>query len=156
MGTHRRTQQAGEAVTYTVGFDRAIEEIREPGKAYLSGVFVRPPEPTGFEYEATSAGQTSADDEIEWPIVLGGTVQDGSVVWTARVGPPTGQEAVDTISTHSVSSPAGITDDGGTLDGTNVDVALSGGTPGETYLIDIEIITSAGDEYIETIELVVT
>jgi hypothetical protein len=36
---------------------------------------------SGFEYEATAGGQTSAREPI-WPKVIGGTVVDGSVTWT--------------------------------------------------------------------------
>lgn len=38
---------------------------------------------SGYEYEATTAGQTG-NSEPMWPLTLDATVNDGSVVWTAR------------------------------------------------------------------------
>lgn len=42
-----------------------------------------PAKRTGYEYEATTPGQVGVE-EPAWPVVVGETVLDGSVVWTCR------------------------------------------------------------------------
>lgn len=46
---------------------------------------VRPTEPnrTGYEYKATQAGQVGVV-EPDWPIVIGESVTDGSVIWECQ------------------------------------------------------------------------
>lgn len=52
--------------------------------AYAAGAFVRASSGTAVpRFEATTAG-TSGGSEPTWPVAAGGTVTDGSVVWTAR------------------------------------------------------------------------
>lgn len=55
----------------------------QPSNYYPTASFVEPPAVTGFGYEATTAG-TSGVSEPAWPQTAGGTVSDGTVVWTAR------------------------------------------------------------------------
>jgi hypothetical protein len=47
------------------------------------GAFVRPSRPSLLRFECTTAGTTSTP-EPAWPAIIGGTVTDGGVVWTAR------------------------------------------------------------------------
>ena len=152
MGVHNRSKPAGDAVSYIVGFARALEVKWRPGRQYLINVFVRPTTANGFEYEATQAGQT-AQDEPEWPDV-DETVDDGSVIWTGRAF---GLNASDTISTRTVTpDDAAITVDAESTVGTDVLVTLSGGLVGVLYDIAVEIVTTAGDTYTEIIRLTIT
>ncbi len=47
------------------------------------GEFLEPASVADFGYEATTAG-TAGVTEPAWPLVAGGTVADGTIVWTAR------------------------------------------------------------------------
>ena len=40
----------------------------------------------GFRYECTTAGTSHATTEPTWPLTEGGTVSDGTAVWTCRFG----------------------------------------------------------------------
>lgn len=51
--------------------------------AYGLGVYRRPTTPNGFRYEVTTSGTTAAG-EPSWPLTVGTTVADGTVVWTCR------------------------------------------------------------------------
>lgn len=152
MGVHNRSKPAGDAVTYIVGFARALEVTWRPGRQYLANVFVRPTTANGFEAEATTAGQ-SAQDEPEWPAV-GETVNDGSIVWTGRAF---GLVASDTISSRTITpDDVAINVDADSTVGTDVLVTLSGGVIGVLYDIAVEIVTTAGDTYTEIIRLTIT
>ena len=61
----------------------------------------------------------------------------------------------DSITAKNVSSPAGITDDGGTINGAGVDVVLSGGADGNSYDVTVEITTAAGLKDHRTVTFVV-
>lgn len=52
--------------------------------AYSLNAAVRPTARNGFVYQCTTAG-TSSGTEPTWPTTAGGSVTDGTVVWTCRV-----------------------------------------------------------------------
>ena len=148
---HRRVKAAAEIITYQIDFSRALEEIRAPGRAYSLLDYVRPPTPTGFEYECTAAGQTG-QSQPAWPDTIGETVEDGSVVWTARAF---GENASNTITTITVTPETGIIVDASSFNGPIVDVTLSGGTAGEVYDVAVKVDTASGDEYEDTLRITV-
>jgi hypothetical protein len=49
--------------------------------AYAVGDRVTPASPNGFAYECTTAGTSHATTEPTWPLIVGKTVTDGTVVW---------------------------------------------------------------------------
>jgi len=61
---------------------------RRTGVAVVLDFRMRPlrDDATGLQYRATTGGVTSRKPwfEIAWPRVVGGTVSDGSVIWTAE------------------------------------------------------------------------
>lgn len=63
---------------------------RKVSSAYDVGAVVQPTTENGFTYLCTTAGTTSATSnatfEASWPVVIGNTVADGSVVWTCIEG----------------------------------------------------------------------
>ena len=74
---------------------------------YSLGTIVRPTTPNDHVYECTTAG-TSGTTEPVWPTTEGATVQDGSVVWTCRIGrldirPPEGEEWIIHNIVHGAS-----------------------------------------------------
>lgn len=147
---HRRTKKPSERITYDVDFVRSIEAVWKGGRDYSSGEFVRPPEANGHEYQCTTGGQSGSAEPV-WP-TDGGTVTDGTVVWTDEGA---GQQAVDDIATTDVTADAGITLDSETVVGTRALIPVSGGTAGQSYDINVKVTTSAGDEYVETLRITV-
>lgn len=53
-------------------------------QAYALAAFVEPVTPNGYRYECTTAGTSGATEPTWGTPVVGGTVSDGSVVWTCR------------------------------------------------------------------------
>ena len=150
--TARRSKRAGEAITYRFKFARALETLWEPGTEYQTGEYVRPLRPNGYEYECTTAGQ-SAQDEPDWSESVSGTTSDGSVTWTTRAMAGNARDAINAVN---VTPDAGITYVGFTIDGDDILVKLSGGTVGQCYDIECEVVTVAGEEYSELLVLTVT
>lgn len=52
--------------------------------ALTLGLFRRPTVANGLRYEVTTAGTTHGSVQPTWPLVVGDTVSDGTVTWTAR------------------------------------------------------------------------
>ncbi len=66
-----------------------LANTREPGQLYQQGerIRFRRSRSTGYEYEATIGGVTSGvptEELQQFPAVVGQTVIDGAVTWTAR------------------------------------------------------------------------
>ena len=151
---NKRTKAAGEVITYRVDFARALEDVWQPGREYANGDYARPSMPNGFEYQASGgAAVQSAQDEPAWPITIGETIDDGSVTWTATAF---GFNASDTVASRIVTVDPGLTIDASGIDGTRVNVTVSGGSANKVYDLQVEIQTTAGDEYAETIRITVT
>ena len=144
-----------EAETKPWGFDYAgfdaeagtwgfLARVWAPGAAYDSGVCVRPSSPTGFQYSAS--GGHSGANEPRWPKVVGGTVTDGSITWTAEaIG---NDSLLATIASSAWSADAGVTADDDALVNTNglqvVSIQVSGGTSGQVYEVSNVVTLSDG------------
>ena len=63
--------------------------------------------------------------------------------------------AGDSISSHTATPAVGITVDSSTINGTGIDVVLSGGTAGTSYDVTVQITTAAGlvDDRTVTLEV---
>jgi hypothetical protein len=93
--------------TYSIDFhDEVVREAKRDCD-FISAQFVRPQRGTGFYYECTTAGRTSAHYPT-WPRAAAETVNDGSAVWTARH--PTGS-SIPTIASVTWTVPTGIVKD---------------------------------------------
>jgi hypothetical protein len=122
-----------------------LANLPERGNAYALNARVRPrrANATGLEYQATTAG-TTGRREPRWPTALGGTVPDGSVVWTA-VALSTASLRT-TISSQSAPAVTGVTVGAPTLDDLAYTVLVSGGTSGQTYEIKHQVTLANGEE----------
>jgi len=66
---------------------QVIRDIWVANKAYSLDAYVRPTtlaKFTGYDYKCTTAGTSHATTEPTWPTTPGGTVTDGTVVWTRQ------------------------------------------------------------------------
>jgi len=144
-------QRTGEK--RTLGFNWTLRLSRRwtGNTPYAAGTRIRPSEEsrhTGFEYQS-SGGQTNGQAEPRWPTRLGGTVRDGSIVWTAVA--LSVDSLLETISTSDWDVPTGLTGSSeDTVDSAGLqstEIMLTGGADGETYEVVNEIRTSAGNEY---------
>ena len=133
--------------TYSIDFHDSV--VREAKRDYdfSSGQYVRPQRGTGFYYECTTAGRTSAHYPT-WPRAATETVNDGSVVWTARH--PTGS-SIPTITSAVWTPPIGLTVDSQSEVGLVAFVTLSGGTDGVDYEVLCRMTPSTGDIIEQTI-----
>jgi hypothetical protein len=131
------------------GFDWSGETFRfwRFGTAYDAAARVRPTVATGFEYEASGAGQSSGKKEPRWPITLGGTVVDGSITWTAVALSVAGLVRSISSSTWAaedaditLSDPASINAAGTQF----ASVKVNGGTDGNTRDATNEVTFSDG------------
>jgi len=90
-GTFRdlMTLHAFRRVVKAAGTAQALIEARVKNSAYVIGEMVYSAQSPNFVYECTTDGTTeNADDDgthPTWPVAIGGTVTDGTAVWTCRV-----------------------------------------------------------------------
>src|SRR5688572_21302587 len=119
-----------EPGTYTIDWhdELVIEAFRE--HAFAQGVFVQAQRDTGFYYECTTAGRTGRNYPHAWPRAAGETVNDGSVVWTAR---HPSSSNVPQVASAVWTVPSGLTQDSQSESGTLTNIVLSGGTDGVDY-----------------------
>lgn len=127
------------AATYSIDLHAVIVTDAARAQDFVVNSFVRPPFETGFYYEATTAGRTSAHFPIRWPRTAGETVQDGSVVWTAR---HPSSSTLPSISAVSWTVPAGLTLDTQSEGAFLANVTLSGGVDGEDYEVTARVTMS--------------
>jgi hypothetical protein len=105
----------------------------DSGTIYAATQRVRPKKANGYEYECTTAGQSDAT-QPEWPTTIGGTVIDGSAVWTCRA--ITSASLTRAITT-CVWTGTGLTIDGEMIANTGgeskVSAYIAGGIAGTIY-----------------------
>jgi hypothetical protein len=143
----KRFKRAGSVKAFTVDLSSRLRVFWLPGREYAVNDAVRPKVAQGFAFENLGVpGQSGATEPI-WPTLLGGTVVDGSLTWTAVIP---GTNALDPIAsvvwsivngdgTLSVVSPIHTNEE--------VTAAFAGGIPGTTYRIQGLIATVAALVY---------
>lgn len=151
--TLKACQQAEERKPYGFNWTALLARRWSADTPFATGVKVRPTEATGFQY--SSSGGQSGPEEPSWPTVIGGTVTEGSITWTCEA--LAADSLADQIDDDSWLVPPGIVidPDAPTVSAglQRTSAAASGGTPGNTYVIDNEVLTVAGLEYVARLEL---
>lgn len=125
-------QDPADKLDYTVQFPRHCVRYREPDRDYALNTQARPQRATGYQYRASTAGHSGAD-EPRWPTTIGATVKDGSVIWTTEALAVTSLRR--TLSNAVWSPDTGLTASGDTTDGADATAFLNGGTLGQAYLV---------------------
>ena len=86
---------------YAIDWTNEIVELREPNTVYAASDIVAVPD-QGFYFQAENAGKTAGNNPI-WPLLEGGTVRDGSIVWKA-INPVGASIPTITLSTWVVET----------------------------------------------------
>ena len=136
-------------VTFALDWIDDLVPIMERAKRYTSGSVLRPPRETGFFYECTTAGRSSAR-EPKLSAIEDVAASDGTLQWTAR---HPDSAAIPSISSASWDVETGLTLDSQSNSGTETLVTLSGGTLGVAYDVTCHMIASNGREYEQTITI---
>lgn len=145
----------GPAETRPYGFDLTTfaTRFRKPGAIYTTGVSVRPSPATGFEYEVTSGGQTSAKP-FKFSTTLAETKVDGGVTYTTRAISNASLERTISSCEWVVPDGSGLVISDETVNNSGgvqtVGCSISGGTLGETYRVIARVTFTDGTD--ETIE----
>ena len=95
------------AVAPTVLHANASASARANTTAYALNAYVLPAAPNGFVYKATTAG-TSSGTVPTYPTTIGGTVTDGTVVWTCVAKTTLVLNTDYTVSAAGIEFIAGI------------------------------------------------
>lgn len=134
---------------YTIDWhDELIgQPLRE--MAFTAGEFVQAQRDTGWYYECTTAGRTGRNYPT-WSRAEGETVNDGSLVWTAR---HPSSSSVPAVSSATWTLPSGITKDSQSEAGVLTHIVLSGGTDGVDYDITCRMTPTSGNVAEKTITI---
>lgn len=149
IATLKACQGADELHDYAFDITDEFSRIWRPNSDEPLGSIVRPGT-TGLEY-ISAGGVTNGELEPDWPLENGGTVDDGSVLWTGQSVSYSG--LIHRIGSVAWTAPAGIT----LSDPQEIDrpaqqearISVTGGVAGRKYRIVGLITTLAGDEIFE-------
>lgn len=116
------------------------------GHEFAANAYVRAPSVPGFAYQ--SSGGESGAIEPQWPRVLGGTVQDGSIIWTAVATSTNALDPISSVNWSQVNPPDGtLTIGSKTFTNESCTAVFSAGTQGNTYRIHVDVTTASGMVY---------
>lgn len=96
----------GDTRKVALNLFRECANFWRANETYGAGEYIRPTRATGFSYQCTTAGTSGAREPV-WPISLGATIPDGSVVWTASAALTNGLQTIQ--SPTAASDPVGLT-----------------------------------------------
>jgi len=154
----KRCQSVDARLQYGFDWTREFSRRWVRDHPFDLGIVIRPETiPTGYEY-ISSGGQTGAEEPL-FKITAGSTTRDGSLVWTAQAY--TGDSLMDQIlsDTWTASDPTGLTVEAQSPINSaglqQTSVILSEGVAGVTYVVENEVVTDLGYEYMARIILTI-
>jgi len=154
----KRCQSSDARLDYGFDWTHVLARKWQRDRPFDTGVVIRPAgEPTGWEY-ISSGGQSGAEEPI-FPKILGATIKDGSIIWTTQGF--TGDSLQDQIlsDTWTTSDPTGLTVEAQSPINSaglqQTSVILSEGVAGVTYIVENEVVTDLGYEYMARIILTI-
>ena len=103
----------GDTVPVVLDFSQVAANTWRRAALYDANARVRPSKDSGFEFEASAAGQSGAR-EPRWPNTLGATVTDGSITWTAKA--VSTASLVKTLASVTWTVPSSFTVSGESVD----------------------------------------
>jgi hypothetical protein len=147
-------QRVGERLWYGIVWTDWLANRWECNTAASAGQVIRPSIANGFQYICTTAGQTSSQ-EPSWPSYVGGSVLDGSAVWTAQLIDNTSLEDTLSTCTWSAADPAIALSSGQIAPGqiTFVQIDTTNAVAGTDYDVTNTIDTSGGQQKIGKIRV---
>jgi hypothetical protein len=144
-------QNVGEKITYGVNWTDWLANYWKPETFAPANQVIRPSSSNGYQFTCSQAGLTGAQ-EPAWPAIIGGIVNDGSVVWTCAAADNSSLSA--TLSgTPAWSPPSGIAVTSAALTDqtTTALVDSTGATSGTDY--DVLVTATMSDSQIKIARL---
>ncbi len=141
-----QAKRSFDEVPVEVDWHDYLVRQRRPGTAYNAGDRVRPlrKDATGLQYNCTTAGVTSGKPLVRWPTVAGGTVTDGTVVWTAEA--VTSASLRTTIASEDWSASAGVVLGAESSSDLRYIVMVGSGVSGQTYTVTHRVTLALNSE----------
>ncbi|MGH8259861.1 MAG: hypothetical protein ACREUG_09240 [Steroidobacteraceae bacterium] len=142
-----RYKRADEELSYFFDWREELRAWWCAGQDYSAGAFMRLRGSPGFAYQGQADGESGAI-EPAGALVLGQTIRDGSMLWTAMAASAGGTDPIASAS-WSLIAPA----DAALLIVPTFNTAelsyatFSGGTSGQSYTVACVIVTASGDEF---------
>lgn len=135
-----------DEVPVEVDWHDYLARVRQHGTAYTVGDRVRPlrKDATGLQYNCTTAGVTSGKPLVRWPTTIGGTVTDGTVVWTAEA--VTTQSLRTTISSDDWPAVTGLTLGTESSSDLRYQVMVGSGVSGQSYEVKHRVTLANGED----------
>jgi hypothetical protein len=143
-----KAKRSFDDVPVEVDWHDYLANVRRLGSAYQVNDLVRPLRQfaTGLQYRCTVAGITSGRkySEIRWPTVVGGTVTDGTVTWTAEA--LSNGSLRSTIASNTWPAVAGLTLSGAASLDLRYVTRVAGGVSGTSYDIKHQVTLASGED----------
>lgn len=136
-----------DEVPVEVDWHDYLARIRRPGSAVAQNDVVRPlrADATGLQYRCTTAGTTSSKptSSLRWPTTAGGTLLDGSVIWTAET--ISSASLRTTITGEDWPAVSGLTLGTETSNDLRYVVLVAGGSDGVDYEVKHQVTLANGE-----------
>lgn len=133
---------------YAIDFSHVLVPFAPRSTDIGAGRVVRARRDTGWYYECTTPGRTSAEYPRMWPRESGATIQDGSVIWTAR---RPADVTVPTVQSAQWTVPAPLSEVSTSESGFLALIVVSGGVDGEDYALTCRMTPTTGKVIEQTI-----
>jgi hypothetical protein len=152
-------QHAEAKLDYTWLWTREFSRLWQRDEPYDLGVTVRPNTNPVTGYQYISSGGQSGEIEPNWPRVAGAEIVDGSITWTTEAIATNSLEEMIASDLWTVSDSPGLTLEPQAptvLAGKQATRAImSGGLSGVTYVVENEVFSSEGLEYVARLLLTI-
>lgn len=138
----KRFKRAVATKAFTIDLSARLRIPWIAGRAYGAGETSRPSVANGFAFQTGAAGQAGAIEPL-WPNILGATVIDGSLTWTAILPGTNALDPITAVAWNLIDNDGFLSVVAPSHTNEEATAAFAGGVPEITYRVQALVTTAA-------------